>query len=161
MGTHDHTDYIFELSESTDIESPLDWVGWHESNVNEGQWPVLKLEDPTRFPPKNLPILPHESSDSNQPWYAGDYKLNLSHLHEGLPQYYKELGSEEEPPFRLFFNPSKGSYVFGDDSYKDYVFNMPESKDVSPSKWHNEDNSSGWKNLGSVEMPQLTMYQLL
>ena len=162
MGTNDHTDYIFELSESTGIESPLDWKGWHENNVNEGQWPVLKLEDPTRFPPKNLPILPHEpSQSSNPPWYAGEYKLNISHLHEGVPQYHRESKSEKEPPFRLFFNTSKGSYVFGDDSFKDYVFNMPESKDVSPSKWHNEDNSSGWKNLGSAEMPQLALYQPL
>ena len=43
----------------------------------------------------------------------------------------------------------------------DYVFKMPESIDVSPSKWHNAEKSQGWNNTGTSEEPKLTLYQYL
>ena len=95
LGNESHVDFIFNLSSSTDKESPLDWLGWHKV-TSQAEMPTLRLDDPTVFPPIILPIIQFEEHDT---LYEGNYELDIFDLHSYMPQYKRAL---EEGLLRLY-----------------------------------------------------------
>ena len=158
LGNVDFEDYVFNISRVNDIESPVNWNDMWNNIVDSQEMPVMKLLDPLSLPPYNVTLRPN--TDEDEPFYAGEYILNLKDEHNYHPYYSRNSATFNVTHLYVNNNDTGSIWILGDEEFTDYrvmaLCSMQRLPPTWPSLWTECENQ--WIHMTeTIESPKMKL----